>query len=188
MRIISGVYKGRRLKAFQLSHIRPTTDRVKETLFNKLMGRIEDATVLDLFAGTGNLGIEALSRGARHVTFVEKHPASVRLIRENLAVLKIPSDQWAVRAVDVFRHLKDAEKSAQVIFADPPFVQQIANDVMLALAGSRVHEQGTCVAIESASKELISDNYPPFNLLDRRSFGDKQLSLYEREGDIPRQL
>ncbi len=186
MRIISGLYKGRRLKAFQLGHIRPTTDRVKETLFNKLMGRLEDARVLDLFAGTGNLGIEALSRGARHVTFVEKHPSSLRLIRDNLKLLEIPSESWSVRSLDVFRELKELDIPFDMIFADPPFVKQIANDVMIAIAASRCHAEGTWVAIESASKELISDAYPPFNLLDRRSFGDKQLSLYERQGDISR--
>ena len=77
MRIISGKFKGRPLVSFQADHIRPTTDRVKETLFNKLMGVVEDARVLDLFSGTGNLAIECLSRGAGWVDLVESHNRSI---------------------------------------------------------------------------------------------------------------
>ena len=84
MRIISGKYKGRVLTSFQADHIRPTMDRIKETLFNKWMHDVEGATVLDLFAGTGSLGLEALSRGAIHIDFVEKNEKSVAIINKNL--------------------------------------------------------------------------------------------------------
>lgn len=82
MRIISGKYRGRRLSAFNAPHIRPTTDRVKETMFNKLMGQVEGARVLDLFAGTGNLGIESLSRGANWVEFVESNRKSLEILKK----------------------------------------------------------------------------------------------------------
>ena len=84
MRIISGKFKGRNLVSFKADHIRPTMDRVKETLFNKWMHEVDDSLFLDLFSGTGSLGLEALSRGARHVTFVEKSNKSIQIIKENL--------------------------------------------------------------------------------------------------------
>src|SRR3954462_11414596 len=105
MRIISGKYKGRQLVDFSADHIRPTTDRVKETLFNKLMGIIEGARVLDLFSGTGNLSIECLSRGAAWVDIVENHKKSLSIIRENLALLKI-TEGFAIHPVDTFRYLE----------------------------------------------------------------------------------
>ena len=83
MRIISGKYKGRVLTSFQADHIRPTTDRVKESLFNKWMSLVGEARVLDLFSGTGNLGIESLSRGASHVDFVELNAKSIIILKKN---------------------------------------------------------------------------------------------------------
>ena len=83
MRIISGKFKGRSLISFKASHIRPTTDRVKESLFNKIQGETEGARVLDLFAGTGSLGLEALSRGAAFVHFVDDSPVSLKILKQN---------------------------------------------------------------------------------------------------------
>ena len=105
MRIIAGRFKGHPLVAFKASHIRPTTDRVKETIFNKLMGELPDARVWDLYAGTGNLGLEALSRGAGHVTFVESHKKSLQILQQNISKLKVESEV-SVRKSDVFQFLK----------------------------------------------------------------------------------
>jgi len=187
MRIISGRYKGRRLQSFDLNHIRPTTDRVKETLFNKLMFQIEGAAVLDLFSGTGNLGLEALSRGAGRTVFVDNHKSSVRLLQQNLELLKVPAVEYSVSQRDVFKYLADYTGDAfQIIFADPPFTQKLAHEVVQAVAQSHTHQNGTILAIEASRHEHIEDGYPPFKLLDRRVFGDKNLSLYESEGALPR--
>jgi 16S rRNA (guanine966-N2)-methyltransferase len=184
MRVISGKYKGHKLVSFQAGHIRPTTDRVKETLFNKLMGLTGEARVLDLFSGTGNLGIEAISREAAHVDFVEENRKSLSILRENLNKLKITAG-FTVFPLDVFKYLKRFEGEAyQLILADPPFTQKWADQVMEAIAASPVLQPGTIVAIESAAQETIRDFYPAFdnscdlNLLDRKNFGDKNLSLF----------
>jgi 16S rRNA (guanine966-N2)-methyltransferase len=184
MRVISGKYKGHKLVSFQAEHIRPTTDRVKETLFNKLMGLTGEARVLDLFSGTGNLGIEALSREAKHVDFVEENRKSLGILRENLNKLRI-TEGFKVFPVDVFKYLKRYEGAPyELILADPPFTQKWADEVMKAIAAAPVLAAGTIVAIESASKETIGDFYPSspaiysLNLLDRKNFGDKNLSLF----------
>src|ERR1700728_2910160 len=89
MRIIAGLFKGHKLVSFDEDHIRPTTDRVKESVFNILTPMIEGARVLDLFSGTGNLGFEALSRGAVKVDMIEKSPRSIAIIKKNIAHLKV---------------------------------------------------------------------------------------------------
>lgn len=180
MRIISGRFKGRQLVNFKADHIRPTTDRVKESIFNILMQSISGARVLDLFSGTGNLGIEALSRGARYVECVEGHKLSLKIIRENLQKLKIETEIRVV-AQDVFKYLKSYRgEPFQVIFIDPPFTESLAHACMEAIESSSVAGPGAIVVIESSRHERIDDEYGSFHLLDRRQFGDKSASFYRR--------
>jgi 16S rRNA (guanine966-N2)-methyltransferase len=128
MRIIAGKYRGHQLVAFKADHIRPTTDRVKETLFNKLQFQMQDANVADLFCGTGNLGIEALSRDAKFCTFVEKNPKSVAIARQNLEKLKVPAKDYKIIVMDVIAFLKSySGDSFDVILADPPFTEKMAH-------------------------------------------------------------
>ncbi|MBV2168980.1 MAG: 16S rRNA (guanine(966)-N(2))-methyltransferase RsmD, partial [Bdellovibrio sp.] len=125
MRIIAGKYRGHQLVAFKADHIRPTTDRVKETLFNKLQFQIEGAKVVDLFCGTGNLGIEALSREASFCTFVEKNPKSLTITRQNLEKLKVPTSQYKIINMDVLGFLKAYQgEPFDIVFADPPFTEK----------------------------------------------------------------
>ena len=178
MRVISGRYKGRQLVSFKASHIRPTTDRVKETIFNILRNDVSGARALDLFSGTGSLGIEALSRGASYVEFVECHPRSVRIIRENLNNLQV-SEPFSIVIRDVFKYLNEYQgEPFQIIFIDPPFTESLANACMTAVSKSQVATENTIVVIESARREPIEDHYNSFHLLDRRAFGDKSASFY----------
>lgn len=179
MRIIAGKYKGAQLVSFKAGHIRPTTDRVKESIFNKWMGYLEDSRCLDLFSGTGNLSIEALSRGAASVVAVEKSKQSVKIMNENLAKLKIEKKDLQLIQDDVFKFLKNYKGEAfELIFVDPPFTEKWADAVMTALSQSQVVGPGTQIMIESGTKEAISDEYMPLELLDRRPFGDKTVSYF----------
>lgn len=181
MRIVGGKLKGRRLVSFKADHIRPTTDRVKETLFNMLAGDVPGARILDLFAGTGNLSIEAVSRGAAYVEAVELNKISIKIIRENLNLLKIEKEV-TLRQDDVFRYLKTAKgEPFDLVFLDPPFTEKIAHDCMEALSKSRVCRKGGVAIIESGKHERIEDQYGSFKLLDRRAFGDKSASIFRNE-------
>lgn len=181
MRVISGRFKSRQLISFQAKHIRPTTDRVKESVFNILGGEIEGQRILDLFSGTGNLGIEALSRGAAYVECIESNRLSLKIIRENLEKLQIVKEVTVV-AQDVFKYLKSYRGEAfDVIFIDPPFTEKWAHKCLLAVEGSAVAKSGTIVVIEAARQERIEDKYGAFHLLDRRQFGDKSASFYRRQ-------
>ena len=120
MRVIAGRYKGRRLRAPTWEGLRPTSDKLRETLFNILAPRIEGARILDGFAGTGAVGIEALSRGAGHVTFVETDPRALALIEANLADCGIVAD-YNIRRGDVLAALRNPGAAFDLILLDPPY-------------------------------------------------------------------
>lgn len=180
MRIIAGKYKGYHLVSFQAGHIRPTTDRVKESLFNILQSHVEGARVLDLFSGTGNLGLEALSRGAAEVTFVEKNKKSIEILRKNIEKLKI-SEPYKIIQKDALSFLKSATETYDIIFADPPFTEEMAHDVMLAAAISPAFAANTVMTIESGRREKIIDDYQTLLRYDVREFGDKFLSFFQKK-------
>lgn len=177
MRIIAGKYGGQHLVSFQASHIRPTSDRVKESLFNKLREKAAVARVLDLFCGTGSLGIEALSRGSQSVTFVDDNAKSLAIVKRNLEKLQVSEDYQLIKK-DVFRYLKAyVDEPFDLILIDPPFTESLADQVLRALAGSKVLASGTLVAIEAGPREKVADDYSPLVCFDRRDFGDKTLCL-----------
>ncbi|MEZ0390856.1 MAG: 16S rRNA (guanine(966)-N(2))-methyltransferase RsmD [Pseudobdellovibrionaceae bacterium] len=181
MRIISGKYRGHQLVSFSADHIRPTTDRVKESLFNMIQGSVDGARVLDLFSGTGNLGLEALSRGAASVLFVEKSRKSIQILEKNLAKLKV-SEPYQILQKDVISFLQNYQgEPFDLIFADPPFTEAMAHDVMLAADGSRAFHPQTLMMIESARREKILDDYPHLSRYDEREFGDKVLSFFQKK-------
>jgi 16S rRNA (guanine966-N2)-methyltransferase len=186
MRVISGKYKGHHLVPFSGDHIRPTTDRVKESMFNMIQNYVEGARVLDLFSGTGNLGIEALSRGAASVLFVEKNRKSIQILEKNLQKLKV-DEPFQIIQKDVISFLKNYEgEPFDLIFADPPFTEEMAHDVMLAADQTRAFhpntaENPTLFMIESGRREKILDDYPTLTRYDVREFGDKFLSFFRKK-------
>lgn len=183
MRIISGRFKGRVLSSFQADHIRPTTDRVKETLFNKWMTDVAHAQVLDLFAGTGNLGLESLSRGARHVDFVEANVKSIQILKKNVDLLKLQPGEYSIHKQDVLQYLaKYRGEPYDLILADPPFTEKMAHDVMQAIDASQSFGTGTLIAIESHKKERMDEAYTNLYRYDCKDYGDKVLSFFAKKG------
>lgn len=182
MRIISGKYKGHHLVAFKGDHLRPTTDRVKEALFNKIQFELEGSLVLDLFSGTGNLGLEAISRGAEKVVFVDENPKSIEILKRNIEKLKVEKSRYEIMNLDVYRFLKKAgDRRFHFIFIDPPFTQKMAHDVMDALSETSIFNEDTFISIESQKKERMEDNYRSLNRFDLRDYGDKVLSFFKKK-------
>lgn len=181
MRIISGKYKGQ-LVSFQAGHIRPTTDRVKESLFNILGGTCEGLTVLDLFSGTGSLGFEALSRGAVSCHFVESNRKSIDIIRRNQDKLKI-QEPVQITSKDVLSFVRNYKgQPFDLIFIDPPFTEEMADEVMQAVSGvSALFSPQTVLSIESGRREKIGQDYGALLRYDQREFGDKFLSFFRWE-------
>jgi 16S rRNA (guanine966-N2)-methyltransferase len=179
MRIVAGAFRGRRLKSPTWDGLRPTSDRLRETLFNILGPSVRGARVLDGYAGTGAIGIEALSRGAAHVTFVERDPRAVKLIAENLALM---SDGAGVKPVIIRAGLADAvtRLSGQVfdlIILDPPYADTAvaeALDAAATLAGRQ-----TRVIVEHASRYAAPAQHAGLHLTRTVKAGDSALSFYE---------
>ncbi len=180
MRIISGKFKGRKLVSFEAPNIRPTTDRVKETLFNKLMGQIEGARVLDLFSGTGNLALECISRGADWVDLVENNANSLAVIRKNLNALGV-SDGFEIHRTDAFAFIRSYNGPLyDLVLADPPFTEKYAHDLATVIGVSRLMHPGAVLVIEASSKERMDEHYAGLIRLDQRKFGDKHLNFFEK--------
>jgi 16S rRNA (guanine(966)-N(2))-methyltransferase RsmD len=183
MRIIAGKYRGRRLKSPPSERTRPTSDRLRETLFNVLAPRIEDARFLDLCAGTGAVGIEALSRGAAHVTFVDQSRKMCALIEANLKTLGIDKSKYEVVAVDAFEFLRKRKIGGfDVVFFDPPYSAEYER--VLSFIGEhdgKLLSDNAIVVVEHAKRRELS---PEFGLLRRYrelKQGDSTLSFYRVE-------
>ena len=178
VRVISGAAKGRRIKAPPGSSTRPLTDRAKEALFSTLGERVVEARVLDLFAGSGSLGIEALSRGAASATFVEKSRLASGLIRRNLDLTSLDGE---VICSEVKAFLESAQGQFDLAFIDPPYDRSLAlvQDVLSGTAGL-LADGGTMVLHRRAGEETPSAPHGTV-LVDERRYGDTQLWLYRGE-------
>jgi 16S rRNA (guanine966-N2)-methyltransferase len=152
MRVIAGLYKGRRIRTVEDLSVRPATDRVKQTLFDMLATRIalEGARVLDLFAGSGSLGIEALSRGAHHVTFVENNEEAARIIEQNLATLGC-EESADVYDMDALDYVRSARGRYDLVFADPPYGFEHTEDLPALITNRSLLEPHGYLLIEHAS-------------------------------------
>lgn len=179
MRIISGKWKGHRLVPFKSNHIRPTTDFVKENIFNSIGPAIEDALVLDLFAGTGSLGFESLSRGAHSVIAVDKGKDSREVVRKNIQKLGI-KESYDYRFQDVFRFLKNYDGAPfDFIFVDPPFKMKWAKECLLGISKSSCFGVDTRIFVECVKGEEIIREASRIILVREKNYGDKTLCVYE---------
>lgn len=182
MRIIAGTYKGRILAGVRDRSIRPTTDRAKQTIFDILTHRLdfEEADVLDLFAGTGSLGLEAISRGARSATFVDQSRTSIATIERNIQTLHC-GDRCIVHQADVFWFLKHTRKTYNLVFADPPYRLETIGDLPTAIYESGVLRRGAFVVMEHSKESVIQIPEGAFDVL-RKPFGQTVvLILHLRE-------
>lgn len=182
MRITGGVARGRLLRAPKSGNVRPTADKVRGAIFNILASRIEIANGrwIDLFAGSGAVGLDALSRGAEHVTFVDESPSSCRVTRENLERSGFAS-RSAVRRLrlpDGLRSLDRGGVSFSGAFLDPPYRQSLCTETLVVLGqGSLIATNGIIVA-EHATDDALDERYGKLVLIDSRRYGSTALSLY----------
>lgn len=141
MRIIGGKWRGRKVTFQQQVQLRPTGDRIRETLFNWLMADIHGSHCLDLFSGSGILAIEALSRGASHVTIVEQHKTSAMMISAQLFDLGAASDQYTVLQTDAWQWLGKQKEQFDIVFVDPPFAERIEEKICRKLQERQIAAQ-----------------------------------------------
>ncbi len=175
VRVIGGRWRGRKLAIIDSPGLRPSPDRLRETLFNWLAPTLPGAHVLDLFAGSGALGAEAASRGAASVTLVERDPAVASRLRENLAPLLEPDDQVTVLQSDWAEVLQDGRPPADIVFVDPPFAENLHARVLAVLANGPLAE-GARVHLEQGVRQTI-DIPAVYSELKCKRFGDVQATL-----------
>ncbi|HKC92784.1 MAG TPA: 16S rRNA (guanine(966)-N(2))-methyltransferase RsmD [Nitrospira sp.] len=180
MRVIAGTQRGRRLSGPQGTTLRPTSDKVREALFSILGSRVFGSRFLDLYAGTGAVGIEALSRGARVVTFVESDPKAVQVLRKNLTVCGL-LDQAEVRvglAQTFFKRPQWSNGPYDIVFADPPYAATEAVDLVLERWGTGLLSKDAVMVIEQDVRATLPTATDRANLIRRYDYGDSALFLY----------
>ena len=188
MRVIAGKCRSMPLKSVPGNSTRPTTDRIKETLFNVIQTYVPGACVLDLFSGSGALGIEALSRGARHAWFVDSDRRAIQIIKENLAFTKLSQDADVLhmQAADAIRELSRTGAVMDVVFLDPPYGCGLEREAMAVFRENRCTDESTMYIIESAAETS-------FSWLEEEGFWcvkekiyktNKHLFIKERAGEV----
>lgn len=174
MRVIAGSARRLQLKTIEGVDTRPTTDRIKETLFNMLQYDLADSTFLDMFSGSGGIGIEALSRGAKKAWFVEYNPAAAKCIKENLVFTKL-ADKGEVLTMDYMGALKrlEGQKSMDFIFMDPPYNCEFEQEVLRYLANSSLAGEDTMMIIEASLEtdfSFITEERLPFEVIKYKKY------------------
>ena len=179
MRVITGKARGVQLKTPQGMQTRPTTDRVKEALFSIIQFEIPGASVLDLFGGTGQLGIEALSRGAKRAVFVDEREDACKVIRENLKRTKLDDCASVVRS-DYLSYLKKCKETFQIILLDPPYAEVfLENSLKMITEIDILQSDGIIVAEYPVGKELPWE-FPGFSRSREYKYGNTLLTIYRK--------
>ncbi len=181
MRIVAGKLRGRRLRTLRGLDLRPTSDRLRETLFDVLASRVNQCAFLDCYAGTGAVGLEAGSRGARRVVFVESDRRAAALIRENALSLS-PAFDWEIRAIPVLRALAQLERAGErfdICFLDPPY--RLTEECLTALArlsGSKLFERQGILVVEHSRRVALPESVGELVRFRQLCQGDSVLSFY----------
>ncbi len=188
MRIISGSARGRKLAGFSGKSIRPTSDRVREAVFSSIFsqaGHFESKCVLDLFAGTGAMGIEALSRGAEKAVFVDQSRESGKLIEQNLESTSLRARGFFQqgKALDVLRHLGKNGESFDLIFIDPPYALDPAEELLQAVNHFGLLRTDGMICFESSGAAQIPDRVDSLRCYDQRTYGSTTIRFFKHDID-----
>lgn len=183
MRVIGGIYGGRKIKSPKGKNTRPTSDMVREALFNILGNKVLNSTFIDVFAGTGAVGLEALSRGSKEVFFVEKDPNAYKLILQNLESLGI-KDKINVIKKDALEGLKILNKKGiifDIIFMDPPYYKNLILPCLEFIKNSALATPETIIVLQHAYNENFINELAGFKLLKQKKYGDTLLTFMAKE-------
>lgn len=184
MRIVGGIYKSRHIKVPKGVDVRPTSDRTKEALFSILGGFIKDKCALDLFSGSGNLGLEAISRGAKEVTFVDKSPRCVRAIRENIRLLGIIEDRYNVILKDALSFIKETHLSGiryDLVLLDPPYYHALVKKTLNLLDNHIIITSSGLIVAEHYKKDQLPNTLRNIVLYRQCKYGQTILSFFKQK-------
>jgi 16S rRNA (guanine966-N2)-methyltransferase len=182
VRVTGGALRGRKLSALRGLTIRPTTDYLRESIFNILAGELEDTVVLDLFAGTGSLGIEALSRGAAAAVFIDKAPQAIKTLHRNISSCFLEAQSTVLKR-DVLRglsFLRSVDLAFDLIFIDPPYDKGFVERTMQLLDRAKTTSDEASIIIEHSKREVLPEEMARFAITDQRHYGKTLVSFYRR--------
>lgn len=180
MRVITGSARGRRLKSQEGLETRPTADRVKEGIFNIIQFDLEGRRVLDLFAGTGQMGIEALSRGAACAVFVDQRRDAAALTRDNLKLTGLDG-QGKVICGEAMAYLASAREKFDIIFLDPPYAAKLWDSALAAISRFDILSNHGIIVCESPMEQEMPEMKPPYYLHRTYRYGRVKVTTYHRE-------
>jgi len=185
MRVIAGRFKGRRLVTVRSGSVRYTSDRVRESLFAIIRNIVPGSFFLDLFAGVGSVGIEALSRGAGFVLFVEKNPRCVKAIRENLRLCGLPIGDESVHifqkdALRAFKAMENMGLKFDLVFLDPPYGSFLLEKALRKLDGSQILSDDAMVIAERPFRSFLPEETENLTRIREERYGDTVLTFYKR--------
>lgn len=179
MRVISGKLKGRIIKGYDINGTRPTMDRVKESIFGIIQQKVPESIVLDLFSGTGNYGIEAISNGAKQVYFNDKNIRCTRLIKETLINYQVLNSNiiTTLNYQEALSYYKNRNISFDIIFLDPPYKEHIINEILVFIEKNKLLNNNGLVICELTNREeYFSDQ---LLLIKEKRYGDKYVLIYK---------
>jgi len=181
MRITGGELRGIQLKVPAGRVVRPTTDRIREAVF-AMLGNISDCggRILDLYAGSGALGIEALSRGAKWVDFIDQNRKSCNVIEYNLQKSRL-QDRAHIYCCSVNHAMIFLDSNYDIVFLDPPYSYSSTDDLLLTLSGNKILRQMSTVVVSHANRFLLKSDFSDLHLVKQRRYGDSYISIYQRE-------
>ena len=177
MRVITGTARGRRLRTPENYDIRPTTDNVKESVFNIIQFDIEGRRVLDLFAGTGQLGIECLSRGAAEAVFIDENTAAVKIVKENLKTCGFTAAVLQQDALGYLRHCGRFD----LVFVDPPYDSGLYESVLETINSVDILSDGGIILCESRREKTLPDMRAPYRKKKEYNYGRVKLTVYIKD-------
>ncbi|MBQ9839109.1 MAG: 16S rRNA (guanine(966)-N(2))-methyltransferase RsmD [Oscillospiraceae bacterium] len=180
MRVITGKARGVALKTPQGLLTRPTADKVKEAMFSIIQFDIPGARVLDLFGGTGQLGIEALSRGAESAVFVDSREDACRLIRENLQRTKLETQARVIRA-DYMQYLKNCKEKFQIVFLDPPYAEVFLENALKMITEIDILQSGGIIVAERPIEKELPFEFEGYSRSRDYKYGKTLLTIYRKE-------
>ena len=174
LRIITGTAKGKRIETLEGDATRPTSERIKEAMFSSIQFDIENRRVLDLFAGSGQLGLEALSRGAARVSFVDSAREAMDIVKKNAVATGFFEDcRYIVSDWRNYIRKAAGRDRYDLVFIDPPYSMECSEDALLRLVSADMLEGGAIVVIESGTEEIKPENIPGFEIIKSTHYGKK---------------
>ena len=179
MKVISGKLRGRTIKGFDISGTRPTMDRVKESVFAMIQNYIHNAIVLDLFSGSGNLGIEALSNGAKITYFNDYNKKCINVINENLINFNLVNESIITNLdyLEALKYYKNNNIKFDLIFLDPPYKEHIIDNILKYVYDNNLLNDNGLIICETDFSSVLVNNYKIFK---ERSYGDKRIIIYQK--------